>query len=450
MRIGSWKCAALVGLFCLSGCTAVGPNYEQPVIANSPQFVGGGSAALVEAAQIAWWKALNDPLLDELVSKGIAQNLDIIASLQRIEQARAQLRQRGVNSQLSGGISAQSIRSDSGLTTQQKNSVSADASFVFDLFGGVRRGVEQSQAALGQAQFDAATVRLGYLAELVSAFVQVRYFQNASEISRQTLASQKETVSLVQFRVEEGDATQLELQQALQLVDRTNADLPLLRANFEGNVFRMAALLAEPAGPLLKVLQQGAALPSPRGLGKTGIPADLVRNRPDIRSAERAIAAATAGIGIAEAQLYPSLAINGSIAASTQNTWKFGPSISLPVLNRGVLTAKRDEAFFQAQQAETAWRNTVTLATEDVQTSLSLTRGLNTQISALRRVNMSARRLVSLTRDSYQGGGSPITEVLDAEQALSSARLSLLGARRDFALSWVELQISTGKGWSSQ
>jgi len=268
--------------------------------------------------------------------------------------------------------------------------------------------------------------------------------------SRQTLASQGRTAELVQFRINAGDATQLELQQARQLVDRTRADLPLLQANFEANVFRMATLLAQPAGPLLKRMQRGAGLPSPRGLGKAGVPADLIRNRPDVRAAERSLAAATAGIGIAEAQLYPSLVISGSIAASTQTSWNFGPSISLPVLNRGILQAQRKEAISVAKQAEIEWRNTVLTATEDVQSSLSLTRGLASQIAAFRQVSDASQRLLSLTRSSYEGGASPITDVLDAEQALSNARLSLLASRRDFALSWVELQIATGKGWLSR
>lgn len=444
------KRSALMGALILAGCTAVGPDYEAPVADVSTRFVGGGSTALIDAAQVAWWKNLREPLLNELVATGLAQNLDIAASLERIEQARSQLNQRGGNSQVSGGIGAQSIRSDNGFGTQQTNSATADARYVFDLFGGVRRGVEQGEAVLDQAEFNAATVRLGFLAELVSAYVQARFFQNAAELTRQTLASQRRTVQLVQFRIEAGDATQLELQQARQLVDRTQADLPLLQANFEANVFRIATLLAQPAGPLKKRMQRGAGLPSPRSLGKAGVPADLVRNRPDIRAAERGLAASTAGIGIAEAQLYPSLVLNGSIAVSSQTTWNFGPAISFPVLNQGLLQAQRNEAISLAKQAEIEWRNTVLNATEDVQSSLSLTRGLASQIGALRRVTESSQRLVSLTRSSYEGGASPITDVLDAEQALSNSRLSLLGARRDYALSWIELQVAAGKGWLSQ
>lgn len=442
--------AALIFISTTSACTVVGPDYSAPQSNVPSRFVGGGSSALVEAARVAWWKSLKDPLLNDFVARGLSQNLDIAASLKRIDAARAQLGQTGVNAQVSGSISAQTRRGDSGFGSSQTNSVNADANYVFDLFGGFRRGVEQSEAALGQAEFDAATVRLGYLAELVSSFVQARYFQNAAEISRQTIASQTRTLRLVQVRVDAGDASQLELQQARQVLDRSRADLPLLRANFETNVFRMATLLAEPAGPLLKRMQGGAGLPSPRYLGKTGVPADLIRNRPDVSAAERGLAASTAAIGVAEAQLYPSLTIGGTLVASSQDSWSFGPAISLPLLGRGALAARRNAAIAQAEQAEIAWRNQVLAATEDVQTSLSLTRGLSGQVAALRRVSDASSNLLSLSRASYENGASPITDVLDAEQALSSARFSLLGARRDFALAWVELQIATGKGWLSE
>lgn len=447
MTLSLRRYLATFSFLVVAGCSAVGPDYAAPKAEASAQFVGGGSSALVDAAQVAWWKSLKEPLLNELIAKGLAQNLDIAASLERIEAARAQLGQTGENAQVTGGIGVQSTRRDAGVGRVRTNAVSGDANFVFDLFGGFRRGVEQAEAGLEQAQFNASTVRLGYLAELTSSYVNARYFQNAAEISRRTVASQNRTLELVRIRLDAGDASQLEVQQARQVLDRSKADLPILRANFEANVFRMATLLAQPAGPLLVQMQRGARLPSPNRIGKTGVPADLVRNRPDIRAAERALAAATAGIGVAEAQLYPSLNLRGDIAISSQGTWSFGPAIALPVLNRGVLAARRNAAISQAKQAEIEWRSAVLSATEDVQTSLSLLQGLNGQVAAFRRVTDASTNLVELSRASYENGASPITDVLDAETALSSSRFSLLGARRDLVLAWVELQVATGKGW---
>lgn len=461
-RLRSFRTFALPTLvsgFLMLGCTVVGPDYNAPAVGVEARFVGGASTALVEAAKIPWWKALNEPVLDKLLVRGLKQNLDIMASLERINAARAQLRQTGVNSQLNGGLAGQANRADSGLGPSTTATASADASYVFDLFGSVRRGVEQSQAAIGQAEFDAATVRLGYTAELVSSYLQARYFQNAAEISRQTIASQSRTLELVQLRIDAGDATRLELQQAKQSLDRSKADQPLLIANFERNVFRIATLLAEAAGPILAQLQRGARLPTPRRLRNAGVPADLIRNRPDIRAAERNLAAATAAIGVAEAQLYPSLVISGNVADTTTLspntgfdviTWSFGPAVNFPILNRGVLEARRDAAISQAKQAEIAWRNSVLNGVEDVQTSLSLTRELRRQVGSLQRVTDSSRQLLSLTRASYENGASPITDVLDAELALSNSRFSLLGAQRDLALTWVELQIAAGKGWLSE
>ncbi len=440
----------------LSGCAAVGPNYVPPKAEVETRFIGGGSSALFDAARDEWWQSLSEPLLNAVVAKGLSQNLSIAASLERIEAARAQLRQAGWRSQVSGGVSGQSTRADNGAGPKNNSTVGADSSYVFDLFGGVRRNIEQGQASVGAAEFDAGTVRLGFIAEVVSSYIQARFFQNAAEISRQTIASRRRTLDLVRLRVDAGDATSLELQQAQQALDQTISELPLLLSNFEISTFRIATLLAEPAAPILSRLQLGSGLPTPNGTGNLGVPADLIRNRPDIRAAERNLAAATAAIGVSEAQLYPSLVISGSISQTTDlssssspslRTWGFGPALSIPVLNRGILIARRDVAISQAKQAELEWKNAVLAGVEDVQTYLSQTQGLSRQVSSIRRVTESSERVLSLSRTSYESGATPITDVIDAELALSNSRVSLLSARRDLALSWVKLQIAAGKGW---
>ncbi len=435
-------CVALLG-----GCDPVGPNYIAPTDVSSASFVNGGSSELREAASIAWWKELRDPQLNSLISRGLDQNLSISASLQRIEAAQALLRGTGVNSQTDGSLSGSKQRVDNGLTTRTIDSGTLNASYVFDLFGGFRRGTEEAQANVGAAQFSSEVVKLGFLAELVSAYIEARFFQNAAEINRQVLASQRETRRLVQVRLDAGEAAPLELEQANQIVEQTAATLPILNASFEASVFRIATLLAEPAGPILARMKRGARLPAPRRFGGVGIPADLLRNRPDVRFAERNYAAATARIGIAEAQLYPSLVLSGSVTASSPDTWRFGPAFTVPVFNRGLLTARRDAAIANAKETEITWREAVFVATEDVQVAITQGIGFRRQTEALRKVEGSAKRLLGLARTSYELGAAPITDVIDGEIAVSNARSALLESRRNAIQAWVQLQIATGKGW---
>lgn len=434
----------------ICGCTAVGPDYSEPIIDLPDRFLGSASSSLLAAPKAEWWKGLNDPILNDLIERGLTQNLDVSASVERIRAAELALGQVGYTAQASGDLSSSVNRSglldDRGV--QQTETTTLNAQYVFDLFGGIRREIEQATANIGQAQANAGTVRLGYLTEITSAYVQARHFQNAAAITRRTIARQEETLELVRFRVELGDAAKLEEQQALERLNTFKANLPALQAGFETQVLRIATLLAEPAEPLLRQMQKGAPQPRPGIVGTLGVPADLIRNRPDIRSAEREYAAAIAAIGVAQARLYPSLSISGSISDSTLNTWSLGPRFSIPIFNRNVLSSRRDVAQSEARQAEIAWKSAIFGAVEDVQTALSQIRSTQKQVNAWQRVTNISLELVDLSKAAYEAGGIPLTDVLSAQLSLTNNELSFARAKLDHTIAWVELQVATGKGWS--
>ena len=228
----------------------------------------------------------------------------------------------------------------------------------------------------------------------------------------------------------------------------TDFALPMLQANFEASVFRIATLLAEPAGPILARMTQGAGQPTPNRGTATGTPADLLRNRPDIRAAERDLAAATAAIGVAEAELYPSLRLSGFVSEGDEEDWSFGPSLRLPVLNQGLLAARRNEAVARAEEAELIWRQEVLTAVEEVQTSDSALRYWRSQVGAQRAASDAAEEVRTLTRKTYEAGGTVLTDVLDAERRALDNRLVLMAGLRDLSKSWIQLQVATGRGWS--
>ncbi len=431
----------------LAGCSIVGPDFEIPSINLAPEFVLGGTTPLAEAPIDPWWQRLNDPLLDEFVLRGVVQNLSVRAALEHIVAADAALGQTGVNAQTTGALSSNVQRQGNEVQTQSSKSASINAAYVIDIFGGFSRGQERSVANYHAAQFDAGTVRLAYLADLTNSYMQARYYQEAAAITRQAIASRRRTLAIVNQRRAVNEATELEVQQAMSLLASAQAPLPIMVANFEINVFRIATLLAEPAAPLLTTMQSGARQPRPSGVTMTGLPADLLRSRPDIRAAERSFAAATAQIGVAEAQLYPSLQLSGTMGAGTVDFWSFGPFVTVPVFNRGILRSRMQVAASNAREAELAWRETVLNAVEEVQVALTLCRNWNLQIQHLRQAAAASRTVLTLSRQSYQLGETTLTDVLDAERINANNRLALADAMRNYGLSWMRLQVATGRGW---
>lgn len=434
----------------LVACDIVGPNYVTPNADVPHRFVGGGSADLRNASSSRWWTGLNDPLLSEFVERANAQNLTVQLAIERIRAAQAAAGTAGVNSLSSGALTASATRGEVNGIENNNDTVQLNAGYVFDLFGGGARSVEQAEANIEASQYDVGTARLGVLSQLTNAYIQARYFQEAGAITRSTIQSRRETLNLVRQRRDAGEATELEVQQARANLANSEASLPILEASFESNVYAIATLLAEPASQIRRLMSQHRAQPRPNSFTDIGVPADLLRNRPDVRSAERSFAAATAAIGVNEARLYPSVSISGAITAGTNETWSLGPSLNIPLLNRGVLKSNVESAESAARQAELNYRQTVLTSIEEVQQAIVLCLGWNRQLNSQDAAVRAANSVLRLSRESYRGGAITLTEVLDAERQVSNSRLGSADALRNFAASWVQVQIATGKGWRAE
>lgn len=417
-------------------------------MALTPYFVDGGTSPLARAAVETWWVGLQDPLLDELVARGLGQNLNIRSARERIRRAEAATGRTGIAAQIDGGLSASARRErDSDGDIGNRSALTASAEYVFDLFGRFRRGNEAARASLESARFDEGTVRLAYLSDIVDAYIKARYFQNIAWITRRAIQSRRSTLEIAHRQLDAGLATRLDVAQAEAALRTAEATVATQQANFEANVFRIATLLAEPAAPILAKMEAGARQPVPLPGTGTGTPADLLRNRPDIRAAERDLAAATAEIGVAEAALYPSLRLTGFVTESESNTWSFGPVLNFPVLNRGILTANRAEAEAEAAAAELAWRSAVLAAVEEVQSARSFTGYWRRQVAAQRAAVASTEEVYALSQRSYQSGDVLLSDVLDDERRVLESRMALAAGMRDLATSWLRLQVATGRGW---
>ena len=329
------------------------------------------------------------------------------------------------------------------------------ASWLLDFFGQYRRLKEEAEASLDAAYDDVNVARLAYFSDLAQTYIDMRYFQAAIAQTRQNLASRRQTLKLVTEIKEAGSASRLDVAQAEGLVNEALAELPGLDADLHRAANHIATLLGEPAATMTADLLRGNGQPRPRYSASAGIPAELLRDRPDIRRAERLLAAATARVGVAQAQLYPSISLAGNINATRIAThsatggllsWSFGPSLTLPVFDGGTLKAEVKIAKSAANEQYIAWKQTVLHAVEEVENAqIALHRDYQT-VAALRRLVSSYEQSLSLARESFKAGASTLLDVLDAERNVADARLALAEAVRNLANDYIALNVATGGG----
>ncbi len=434
----------------MTACTTVGPDYQTPSIDLPSRFVDGDVATLGDVSHREWWRDLNDNTLDTLVARGMAQNLDVRAALERIEQANAVLRTTGQAAQITGYVEGSSLRNDDGYGVDTTDSISGNVSYVFDIFGGERRSREQATAQLESAVYDVGTARLAFLTELVSNYTEARYYQEVIALTRESIDTRRQTVELTETQLEVGVSSTLDTASAEALLNEALADLPSLEASFYSAVYGIATLLDEPAAPLVAELERGAPQPRPGGNSAAGVPADLLRNRPDILAVERDLAAATAAIGIATADLYPSLDLDGNVTASDPESWYFGPTLSLPILSQPALRAARDQQISLARESELTWRAAIGSAVQEVQTAQSSYQRLQQQVQAREAAAESYRNVLDISTAAYEAGTTSLLDLLEAVRSNAAAEISLAEAVYNMGDAWVTLQIASGKGWLVQ
>ena len=446
------RACSVAGICFLAGC-AVGPDYQQPSVQLAADYVDDNSHSAYQSIDNqAWWQSYDDQLLNRWVAQGLGSNLDIAVAVERIASAQAALRGTGVNSALSGDLSVQSIRSGSDTTrAATTDSASLSGNLAIDLFGGIKRERQAAKANLMAAVADTQTARLAYLSALVSAYIDARYYQYALVLTQQSIGSRQKTLAVTQDQRRVGSATELEEEQVKALLYVAQADIPDLEASFMAQVYAIATLLDAPADGLLAEMKAsapqqnqllGLSLDTPY---KNGVPPDLLRNRPDVRSAEYALQAVVADVGVAQANRLPSLSLTGTISSS-DDSWSFGPLLSLPIFNQGALAATKQQTEAEARVAEIQYRQTVLDAVEDVQSANSAWQRDREKVDRLNRAVNSYTRALDLSQQTYQVGVMTLLDLLDTDRSLASARLQYAAALRDLSVDWATLQIALGAG----
>lgn len=441
--------AGLSSVLALAACAQTG--YVAPKADAGKAFAGNSPAR--RAGANAWWAAFRDKQLDALIAAGLQRNLDVLTAVATINEAQANARLVGAKDLPQADVSgaAGRARVQSGMIAET-SSATLGVSWLIDLFGQNRAAREGASARLDAAYLSAEVSRLTVASAIAQAYVDARYYQQALALTRQSLDSRKRSLAMTRTQDAFGSATRLEVLQAEQLVTQAEAAAPALEVGFDQSVNRLATLTAGRSAQIAAQLRRGGGQPRAAYKASVGVPAEVIRARPDIRMAERNLAAAAAGVGEAEAAFYPKLTLSGTVTPTnisgggSAKSWSFGPQITLPLFTGGANRANLSAAQARAEQARLGWQAAVLNAVEEVENALA---GYNRDaraVAAQSRLVENARETVGLTRSAYELGEADFFPVLDAERSLLAARQELAAALRDQAVNFVKLSAAAAGG----
>ena len=451
----------------LSAC-AVGPDYFGAPIALPTQWGNAKANAAAKPVSLAhWWTRLGDPTLNGLIEEAVQGNLDVAAAKARIREARATRRQ-AIGALLplvdgfgSGTYNQTSTSSTTGVAvapfTYNQYQAGFDSSWELDLFGANKRAVEAATFGVDAAEDDLRATLLTLVGDVAAYYSEMRGYQARIALARRTAASQRQTALLTQQKFDAGSSSAVDAANAAGLAATTESYIPAYEVSYAEAVHRIGVLLGREPTALALPFKRVAKIPAPRLPLPTGIPADVLILRPDVRKAERQYAQYTARVGQAEAALYPSVSLTGSVSTSALNIgdlgkastigWSVGPSVSVPIFNGGKLRAAVDIAGAQRDQYYLAWRSSVLTALEDVENALV---SLAQERIKIQRLSEAARRYgeaARLSRALYTSGSTSFLEALTAERSLYTAEDSLIVSRVAIATSYISLAKALGGGW---
>jgi NodT family efflux transporter outer membrane factor (OMF) lipoprotein len=453
----------------LSGCISVGPDFTEPDVTLENQWLESlpPAAQSTPAGEAAWWKAFNDPVLSALEQRAYERNLSLQVAGLHIFKARAQLAISGENllpQSGSASVGASHINT-SGVGPIPPAHLWAEhlhlnAGWEIDFWGKYRRQIESDRAQLrvSEAAYDNALVSM--FADVANAYIDLRALEQRIVVARQNLKSVQDSLTLTQARYKRGASSQLDVEQAATLVAETEAQIPpLIKARVQDRD-TLAVLLADPPDAVDAQLKGSSAIPVPPTQIDVGIPADLLRRRPDVRQAALNAAAQSALIGAAKAKLYPSLSLTGLFGLSSGeqhgiglSQWGsktiglFSAGITLPILDRGQLknAVRIQDATFQ--EAVLDYQNTVLQAQKEVEDAIA---GLRTTLDALAasaRASDASQRALRLANAQYRSGSVTYDTVLDASRSVLRDGDSLAQNQGLAAIAAVALYRALGGGW---
>jgi NodT family efflux transporter outer membrane factor (OMF) lipoprotein len=490
---------AVLVCFALSGCL-VGPNFERPEAAapdvfNRTQSAQALSRPVESEFNPDWWKLLNDPTLNSLEERLGDANLDVAAASARLLQSRAEQRivgadkypsfngaasynrergsmngilsllgvtPTGTQTQSASGASPTGVAAlpgDKGSPAYDLYQFGFDASWELDFWGRVRRGVEAATAMSEASYQDRNAVLLSARAELARDYVQLRDTQALLEIAKQNLAIARDATKLTETRVREGVTTNLDVANASAQAESIESLIPTLEASRETTVNAIGVLLGMQPGGLRQMLSEAGDVPALPRQVPIGFPSEVVQRRPDIRRAEAQLHAATATIGMAKADFYPRISLNGSagfqsLQLSTLADWAsgqfvIGPSITLPIFEGGRLKGTLHLREAQQQEAAIVYKRTVLQAWREVDDALVVYDAEQRRNDRLKEVVSLNQRALAIARQRYKAGAVDFLDVLNVQKQLLDAQSNLEHSKANAATNLITLCKVLGGGWES-
>ncbi|MEI2416839.1 efflux transporter outer membrane subunit [Orrella sp. JC864] len=467
-RMPARRLAPLIALL-LAAC-AVGPDYQAPAAPAAERYVRQDpqAAALpVPQADAQFWRELGDPLLESLVDDALRANHDVRIALARYEQARALLRETGMDRYptLSASGQLSDVRNSAsqmpGATRAERDTelhgASLSAVWELDFFGRVRRAVEAQRAEVQASEADLAGMQVAIVAELADAYFRLRGLQAQLAVARENAANQADTLRLIDALVQNGRGTAFDADRARTQWELTQARIPPLQAEAAATAHRIAVLTGRTPQALAQVLDQAAPLPEVAAQVNAGAPGELLRRRPDIAAAERRLHAATARIGVATADLFPRFTLGGLIGTQAlglgalferdSETRMISLGVGGSFLDVGRVRARIAAANSAAAADLAAYEQTVLRAMEETENALERLARAQTENASLLQAAQASRRAARTARVQFDGGVISVLDVLSAERARLEAEdlLARSAARRATAL--VAVYRALAGGW---
>lgn len=460
----TFSIATITAALLAAGC-AVGPDYQTPQTAPAVFLDVAGGYYTEANPEATWWTQFRDPVLDDLVARSLAANLDLRSAVARVRESRAIFRDAQfdqwptVTTQAAHeharaqqpGVGDQRIDSES-------YSLGFDASWELDLFGRVRRSVEAARAESEGAEAGLRDAQVSVAAEVARNYFELRGAQRQLAVARSNRDNQAETVRLTRVRFEAGRNAEIDVASSQARLSATEASIPPLIAAERRAAHRLAVLLGQRPGTLdaqlVAVETHAQVQPLPIGRAE-----DLLRRRPDVRVAERALAASTARIGVATADLFPRLSVNGFIGfvagdagrlgESATRAWSIAPTLSWAALDLGSVRARLRASEARADGALAAYELAVLRALEDTENAFTGYAQQQARLSSLSQQAAASRRAAELARIQYREGVIDFLRLLDAERTLLEAEDGVAQGETALQTGVVAIYKALGGGWET-
>lgn len=462
LRKSGWLATAIASL--LSGCTLLGPNYVTPDLGatevpgqwTSKTEIAGPAIppGSTQATPNAWWGELTDPVLDRLVNEAFRTSPTLEAAIARVSQSRSLYAQANASAlpTAQAGAGNDTSGSDSGKHSFNQSWLSLGAGWEIDLFGAVQRGKEAARARAESQQATLADVRVSLAADVTDAYLSYRACESYEALSEQDVESRQATEKLTAASVREGFTAPYLAIRSRASVAEAKTQLAATRAFCERQENLLTRLTGIPRPGLMAVLADKPTgldrLPVPRHFD-IAIPSQALQQRPDIRAAERRLAAESADIGLAEADRYPRLTLNGALGFSASSgvslgSWSFGPSLSLPIFDGGKRQAAVERAKSKYDEALADYKAKTRSAIQEVEDGLTRYAAAHERAENAHLSASQYQRFFDSVEIRYREGASNLLELEDARRAMLSARQTLLSVQQERLQAWVALNRATG------